>query len=104
MKKIRKAYNFRLKPTPEIEQRFDEFANACRFIWNKSLAVQKEKLETKEKLLSEFDINRLIVKWKNNTETLWLKNINMKQEPLRMSRQSVSNLCFNYEKKKCALD
>ena len=34
--KIRKAFKFRLKPTPEQIRQMTEFAGCNRFVWNKA--------------------------------------------------------------------
>jgi len=70
---IKKAYKFRLKTSSEIEQKIFQFARACRFIWNHCLAIQKDRLEKKEKVLSAFELNYLLPKMK--TELPWLKDI-----------------------------
>ena len=45
MPKIRKAYKFRLKTNKEIEEKLTRFCDCARFVWNKSLAMNLERLE-----------------------------------------------------------
>jgi putative transposase len=50
---IRKAYKYQLKISsstkPDLEQKLASFAGCRRFVWNKALAMQKERLDTKQK-------------------------------------------------------
>ncbi|MCD8505291.1 MAG: helix-turn-helix domain-containing protein [Burkholderiaceae bacterium] len=41
---IRKAFKFRLDPTPEQTQQMVQFAGANRFVWNKALALNLSRL------------------------------------------------------------
>jgi putative transposase len=47
------TYKFELKPNSEQQQRsMRSFAGLCRFVFNKALALQKERNEQGEKKLS----------------------------------------------------
>ena len=39
--KIRKGYKYRLKTNPTTAQQCVRFAGACRFVWNKILAINE---------------------------------------------------------------
>jgi len=41
---IRKAFKYRLKAKPEDESLLRQLAGSCRFVWNKALALQKDRL------------------------------------------------------------
>lgn len=69
---IRKAYKFKLKDKGKLNKLF-QFVGSCRFVWNKALALQLEKLEAKEKLLSYPELCKQITFWKNTEETFFLK-------------------------------
>ncbi|MCK5134590.1 MAG: helix-turn-helix domain-containing protein [Bacteroidales bacterium] len=45
MPNIRKAYKFRLKTNRDIENKLSRFCGSARFLWNKSLAMNLERLE-----------------------------------------------------------
>lgn len=60
-----------------------QFAGACRFIFNRALALQKERREREEKKLSYFDLCRMLTDWRKEPETPWLKE--MPVDPLRMA-------------------
>ena len=51
---VRKAFKFRLKTNAEIKNGLSRFSGSVRFVWNKALALQKERMEKKERLLSGF--------------------------------------------------
>ena len=46
------AYKFELKPNGEQQRSMRRFAGSCRFVFNKALALQKERHEQGEKKLS----------------------------------------------------
>lgn len=72
---IRKAYQFRLEPNQAFRQQFQQFSGSCRFVWNKSLALQKERLEQQEKIYSYTDLASQLKEWKQEAPTYFLKSI-----------------------------
>ena len=46
-KTIRKAFKFRLKVSTETSQKLANYAGGCRFVWNKALALNLDKLNKK---------------------------------------------------------
>lgn len=36
---IRKAFKYRLKATPEVEEKCAQMVECCRLVWNKALAL-----------------------------------------------------------------
>jgi putative transposase len=48
------------------------YAGACRFVYNKALALQKERYERGEKKLSYFQLSRLLTEWRNSEKLAWL--------------------------------
>lgn len=70
---IRKAYKFRLKTNPEIEELLFQFSGCNRFVWNKALALQKDSLEKDKKVLSYNHLAGCLVKWKMDEDTSFLK-------------------------------
>lgn len=61
---IRKAFKYRLKTKPEDELLLRQFAGSCRFVWNKALALQKERLDQGEWCLSYNKLALLLPEWK----------------------------------------
>ena len=70
--KIRKAYKYRLKTKPEQESHFRQQAGCCRFVWNKALALQKERLDAGEKILRFAELCKCLTGWKKEEEAVWL--------------------------------
>ena len=70
---IRKAYKYRLKTNRQIEPCLFRFAGCCRFVWNKALALQKERLASDQKCLPYNDMAAELVKWKLSEEASFLK-------------------------------
>lgn len=70
----RKSFLFRIKTTPQIEQEFAKFAGCSRFVWNRALAIQKERLDAKEKTLRFTELCTLLPTWKQ--ELPWLREAN----------------------------
>jgi putative transposase len=66
------AFKFELRPNSQQEQQMRFYAGACRFVYNKALALQKERYERGEKKLSYFQLSRLLTEWRNSAETAWL--------------------------------
>jgi putative transposase len=70
---IRKAYKYRLKTNMCTEQMLSQFAGSCRFVWNKALALQKDRLDRKESCLSYNELSALLLQWKGDPETSFLR-------------------------------
>ena len=60
------AYKFQLRPTPKKEAVMSRMAGCCRFVWNKALALQRDRLNNKERLLSYVQLVSLLVVWKKD--------------------------------------
>ncbi len=71
----RQAFKFELRPTGEQQRRMLRFAGSCRFVFNKALALQKERYERGEKKLSYARLCKLLTEWRNSTETTWLADV-----------------------------
>lgn len=48
------------------------FAGACRFVFNKGLAMQKERYEIGEKKLGYAGLCKLLTEWKSGADSAWL--------------------------------
>lgn len=84
---IRKAFKYRLKTNRQVESKMAQFAGCCRFVWNRALALQKERLEAGESCLSYAKLCELLVEWKNEEETSFLK-----EAPSQGLQQTLKNL------------
>lgn len=73
---IRKGHKFRLKVKRERVRTALAQAGGCsRFVWNRALGFQKERLDNKEKLLSYSEMARRLVLWKKEEETSFLQDV-----------------------------
>jgi putative transposase len=66
------AFRFELRPNGQQERQLRRFAGACRFVYNKALALQKERYERGEKKLGYVGLCKLLTEWRNSAETAWL--------------------------------
>lgn len=71
---IRKAYKYQLKTNTAQAEMMSRFAGCCRFVWNKALGMQKDRLERKEKMLRYGDEALLLKLWRQSEEYGFLKD------------------------------
>jgi len=81
------AYKFELKPNGEQQCNMRRFAGSCRFVFNKALALQKERYGRGEKKLGYAALCRRLTEWKAQPETLWLSDT-----PSQALQQALKNL------------
>jgi len=63
---LRKAYKYRMKTRASDELLMKQFAGCCRFVWNKALALQKERLDAGERTLGYNKMALLLPSWKTD--------------------------------------
>ena len=63
------AYKYELMPTSEQQRDMRRFAGSCRFVFNKALALQKERYEQGEKKLGYAGLCKLLTEWHHSAET-----------------------------------
>ena len=62
---IRKAFQYRIRfSKPGEDAALTRFAGCCRFVWNKALSLQKERLDSKKRILSYPEMADLLLVWK----------------------------------------
>ncbi len=67
-----KAYRFRLEPTPSVAREVTRIAGCCRFVFNRALAIQRERLERKEKRLGYAALCKELTGWRHAAGTEFL--------------------------------
>ena len=72
MKRLQ-AYQFLIKPNGEQQRAMRRIAGSCRYVWNKALALQIANHEAGEKFITHFAMCKWLPVWKNEPETVWLK-------------------------------
>lgn len=65
-----KAFKYRLKTNSTTSMKLASIAGCNRLVWNKALAMQKERLENKEYTLSYYKMAPLLLKWKEENPFL----------------------------------
>ena len=70
-----KSYKIRLFPTKEQEIMFYKHIGCCRVVWNHMLNLQIEKLEKEHKYLTEFGMNKILTKFKQEKDYSWLNEV-----------------------------
>jgi IS605 OrfB family transposase len=73
MPNIRKAYKVRLKTNREIESKLTRFCGSCRFLWNKFLAMNLERLNSRQGILWYNELAFWLTLWKRSEEYSFLQ-------------------------------
>ncbi len=81
---LRQAFRFQLMPNGEQQRQMRCFAGCARYVYNKALALKKERYEKKEQL-TRFQLDKLLVQWKQ--ETPWLR-----EAPAHALQQAILDL------------
>jgi putative transposase len=66
------AFKYELLFNGEQARNSRKFSGACRFVFNKALAIQKENHEAENKFISYVAMAKQLTVWRNSTETPWL--------------------------------
>lgn len=61
-------------PTGDQQRAMRRFAGACRFVYNKALALQKENHEAGNKFIGYVAMAKHLTGWRNGAQTPWLKD------------------------------
>lgn len=70
-----KGYKIRLLPTPEQEQDLFKSANTSRYVWNWGLAYQMNQFKETGKILSAYDLKKVLTQLKADVNYAWLKEV-----------------------------
>ena len=73
--KIHKAFKFQLKTNKIQQTKMKSFAGSCRFVWNKTLAAQKELLAAGQSCMNYSKMAAELVNWKQQEETTFLRDV-----------------------------
>lgn len=99
MKRLQ-AFKFRLRPGSQQEREMRRFAGACRFVFNRALALQNENHEAGNKYIPYAKIASWLVEWKNSPEMQWLKD--SPSQPLQQSLKDLERAYKNLFQKRAA--
>ncbi|QMR75753.1 RNA-guided endonuclease TnpB family protein [Enterobacter sp. RHBSTW-00175] len=90
MKRLQ-AFKFQLRPDGQQERDMWRFAGACRFVFNRALALQNENHETGNKYIPYTKMAFWLTAWKSDPGTEWLK-----ASPSQTLQQSLKDLERGY--------
>ncbi len=94
------AFKYELMPNGQQERQMRRFAGACRFVYNKALALQKANHEAGGKYIGYVAMARLLTEWRNSTETAWLKEAPV--HPLQQALKDLERAYQNFFAKRAA--
>ena len=91
----RRGFRFELRARPGELRQARRIAGACRWVWNRALAIQKQAMDQGAKRPRYLDLASQLTAWRNSPETSWLKQapIHPLQQTLRDLDRAWSN-CF----------
>ena len=81
-----RAITYELKPTAEQRSHIRRACGSARYVYNKALALKKEKYEKEKVSLSKYDIDKMITVWKQ-TDTF------LSECPIHALQQKVHDMC-----------
>ncbi len=70
---IRKAYKYRLNTNAETEQLMSQYAGNCRYLWNKSLALNLYHLQNNQPMIWYQELDWFSKLWKKSDDYAFLK-------------------------------
>jgi putative transposase len=84
---VRQAFKYEIRPTGQQQRQMLQFVGACRFVFNKALALQKENHEAGNKFIRYESLARLLTAWRNDPATPGLKDAPC--HPLQHARSKI---------------
>jgi putative transposase len=88
------AFRFEIMPTGEQVRKMRQFAGACRVVYNRALALQKETHEAGGKFIGKFAMGKFLTEWRNSPETPWLADA--PRHALMMATQACDRAFQNF--------
>lgn len=90
----RQGFQYRLKTTPPVQRQFARYAGACRFVWNKILAINERRYLAGAPRLTYCEACWLLTLWRHSEEYGWLADISIHalQHTLRDLECAYTNL------------
>ena len=88
------AYKYELRPSGLQERQMRRFAGSCRFVYNRALALQKERHEQGRKKLGYGRLCKELTGWRNGPETAWLAEAPV--HPLQQALRDLERAYVNF--------
>lgn len=86
------AFKFEISPDGKQERDMRNFSGACRFVFNKALALQKENYEAGGQFITYVSMAKQLTAWRSSPETLWLS-----EAPYHSLQQALKDLDRAYK-------
>jgi putative transposase len=94
------AFKYELMPDGGQQRQMRRFAGACRFVFNKALAMQKENYEAGGKFIGYVPMAKHLTAWRNESDTPWLKDA--PTHPLQHALKDMERAYKNFFAKRAA--
>ena len=85
--RLLKAYRFRLEPTPTTAREMARIAGCCRFVFNRALALERERFDRGEKHLGYVALCKELTGWRHAPESAFLG-----EAPIHPLQQTLKDL------------
>ena len=90
----RQAFRYQLQPNGEQQRHLLRFGGSCRFVFNRALALQRERYQRGEKKFGYAGLCKLLTHWRNSPETAWLSDVPV--HPLQQSLKDLERAYANF--------
>lgn len=88
------AFKFELQPSGEQQRQMRRFSGACRFVFNKALALQKQNHENSGKFIGYVSMAAQLVQWKKDPNLAWLNQA--PSQPLQQALKDLDRAYTNF--------
>ena len=94
------SFQYELRPSGQQVRQLRRFAGACRFVFNKALALQQERHAAGEKRFTYAQLCQTLTAWKKQPELLWLNDA--PSQPLQQALKNLERAYTNFFEKRAA--
>ncbi len=94
------SFQYKLRPNGQQAYQMRCFAGACRFVFNKALALQQERRAAGEKRFTYVQLSKELTGWKKQPELLWLNDA--PSQPLQQALKNLERAYTNFFEKRAA--
>ncbi len=94
------SFRYELRPNGQQACQMRCFAGACRFVFNKALALQQERHAAGEKRFTYAQLCQTLTAWKKQPELLWLNDA--PSQPLQQALKNLERAYTNFFEKRAA--
>lgn len=94
------SFQYELRPNGQQVRQMRRFAGACRFVFNKAMALQQERHAAGEKRLTYAQLSKELTGWKKQPELSWLNEA--PSQPLQQALKNLERAYTNFFEKRAA--